>query len=56
MEKKMVSTSQNISPPLARISYFFENCFPLIPIMVSASIKIVRFFYLLFNVDDLHNF
>ena len=29
----MVSTSQKISCPLARISSFFENCFPLIPII-----------------------
>ena len=36
----MVSTSQKTSCPLARISSFFENCFPLIPIMASTSRKI----------------
>ena len=35
----MVSASRKISCPLARISSFFENCFPLIPIMVSSSQK-----------------
>ena len=37
MEEKMVSTSQNVSCPLASISSFFKNCFLLITIMVSTS-------------------
>ena len=39
-EEKLVSTSQKISCPLARINSFFENCFFLIPIMFSTSSKI----------------
>ena len=39
--KKMVSNSREISCPIARISFFFENCFLLISIMVSTSRKIV---------------
>ena len=41
MEKKMVSTSQKISCPLARISSFFENYFLVITIIVSNSNKII---------------
>ena len=37
MEKKMISTNQKISCPLARMSPFSQNCFFLIPIMVSTS-------------------
>ena len=33
--KKIVSISQIISCPLAKLSSFFENCFPRIPIIVS---------------------
>ena len=33
-------TSQKISCPVAIICFFFENCFPLIPIMASTSRKI----------------
>ena len=40
MEKKMVSNRRKISYPLARIRFFLENCFSLIPIMVSTSRKI----------------
>ena len=36
-EKKIVSTSWKTSCPLARISSFFENCFPLIPRMASTA-------------------
>ena len=35
--KKMVYTSRKISCPLGRISSFFGNSFPLIPLMVSTS-------------------
>ena len=38
--KRMVSTSREISFPLAKIRSFFENCFLLIPIMVSTRRKI----------------
>ena len=38
--KNTVSTSQKISCPPGRISSFFENYFPLIPIMASTSRKI----------------
>ena len=37
MKKKLVSTSQKISCPLARINSLFENCLFLIPIMFSTS-------------------
>ena len=33
-------TSEKISCPVAIICFFFENCFPLIPIMASTSRKI----------------
>ena len=35
--EKMFSTSRKITCPLARMSSFSQNCFPLIPIMVSTS-------------------
>ena len=35
IENKMLSASQKISCPLAIISSFFKNCFPLIPIMAN---------------------
>ena len=38
-EKKMVYTSQKVICPPARISSFFENCFPLIQIMVPPAEK-----------------
>ena len=38
--KKMFSTSRKISCPLGRMSCFSQNCFLLIPIMVSSSSKI----------------
>ena len=38
--KKVVSTGQIISCPPAKLSSFFEKCFPRIPIMVSTSRKI----------------
>ena len=36
----MVCNSREITCPLARIGFFFENCFPLILIMVSTNRKI----------------
>ena len=48
MEKKMASSSQKIRYPLARISSFIENCFLLIPKMVSTSSKIAFFIKILF--------
>ena len=40
MEKKMASNSREISCPLARVGFFFENCFLLIPTMLATSRKI----------------
>ena len=40
LRKKMVSTSWKINGALARINFFFENFFLLIPIMVFTSRKI----------------
>ena len=39
-EEKMISTSQHIRFPLARMSSFFQNRFLLIPMMVSTSSEI----------------
>ena len=39
-KKKMIYTSRKISCQLARISSFYQNCFLLIAIMFSTSIKI----------------
>ena len=39
MEKKKIPTSQKNSCPLARMSSFSQNCFLLIPIMVSTQRK-----------------
>ena len=39
--RKIISTGRKSSFPPARISCFFQNCFLLIPIMVSTSSKIV---------------
>ena len=38
--EKIVCTSWKISFPLARMSFFSQNCFFLIPVMVSTSSKI----------------
>ena len=40
MEKKVMPDSQKLSCPLGRMSLFSQNCFLLIPIMVSASSEI----------------
>ena len=39
--RKIISTGRKSSFPPARISCFFQNCFLLIPIMISTSSKIV---------------
>ena len=54
MEKKMVSNSPEISCPIARISFSFENCFLLIPIMVSTSRKIALIKKAVFTRQKLH--
>ena len=38
-KKKWFPLARKISCPLARISFFLENGFPLIPIMISANRK-----------------
>ena len=42
MEKKLVSTSQKISCPLARINSFFENCLFLIMFSTSSKIALTK--------------
>ena len=40
MEKKMVSNSREISCPQAKVGFYFENCFLLIPIMLATGRKV----------------
>ena len=53
--KKVVSTGQIISCPPAKLSSFFEKCFPRIPIMVSTSRKttLIKKYFSTSRINDL---